>query len=52
MIAWLKEYEEGRDKIIEIGPEDVNKYDMYIKFNCLAEEVIIPPKKPVKELRT
>jgi|TARA_R100000455_G_C6208926_1_gene77097 hypothetical protein len=48
----IKGYEEGKDKIIEIGPEDVNKYDMYIKFNCLAEEVIIPPKKPVKELRT
>ena len=48
----IKGYEEGKNKIIEIGPEDVNKYDMYIKFNCLSEEIILPPKKPVKELRT
>jgi len=27
-------YEESLNKIIEIGPEDVNKHSMYIKFGC------------------
>ena len=27
-------YNESLKKIKEIGPEEVNKYDMYIKFGC------------------
>ena len=27
-------YTESLNKIKEIGPEEVNKYDMYIKFGC------------------
>ena len=27
-------YEESLNKIIEIGPEDVKKHSMYIKFGC------------------
>mgnify|MGYP006233963225 FL=1 len=27
-------YEESLNKIIEIGPEDVNTHSMYIKFGC------------------
>tara|TARA_Y100001937_G_scaffold20470_1_gene28534 strand:+ start:132 stop:281 length:150 start_codon:yes stop_codon:yes gene_type:complete len=48
----LQGYEEGRNKIIEMGPDDVNKYDIYIKFDCIPEKIIIPEKKPVKGLAT
>ena len=27
-------YKESLNKIIEIGPEDVNTHQMYIKFGC------------------
>ena len=27
-------YEESKVKLKELGPEDVNKYNMYIKFYC------------------
>jgi len=27
-------YKESLNKIIEIGPEDVNTHSMYIKFGC------------------
>ena len=32
------------DKLIEIGPNDVNLHRIYIKFEC--NEIIIPPQKP------
>ena len=28
-------YKASQEKIIEIGPDDVNEYDMYIKFACV-----------------
>ena len=31
----LAGYEASTKKIIEIGPDDVNEYDMYIKFACV-----------------
>jgi len=31
----LAGYKASTEKIIEIGPDDVNKYDMYIKFACI-----------------
>ena len=42
-------YDESKAKIIEIGPEDVNKYNIYIKFECLPQEIVVPKKKPVIE---
>ena len=27
-------YEESLNKIIEIGPDDINAHSMYIKFGC------------------
>ena len=33
-------YEESIVKMKEIGPEDVNKYNMYIKFYCTPVEVV------------
>mgnify|MGYP006230862399 CR=1 FL=1 len=34
----LKGYELSHEKTVEIGPEEVNKYNIYIKFNCDAVE--------------
>tara|TARA_R100001079_G_C4368385_1_gene117996 strand:+ start:31 stop:276 length:246 start_codon:yes stop_codon:yes gene_type:complete len=36
----IKGYELSKDKTIEIGPEEVNKYNIYIKFGCDAFEEI------------
>ena len=33
-VCLMAGYEESLNKIIEIGPEDVNKHSMYIKFGC------------------
>ena len=33
-------YEEAQRKLEEIGPEDINKYGMYIKFTCTPIETI------------
>jgi hypothetical protein len=30
----IKGYEESLNKIIEIGPDDINEHSMYIKFGC------------------
>ena len=38
-------YEESGKKIAEIGREDVNKHDIYIKFECHSYKVIIPKSK-------
>ena len=42
-------YDESKAKMIEIGPEDVNKYNIYIKFECLPQEIVVPKKKPIIE---
>ena len=39
-------YEESLKKSKEIGREDVNQHQIYIKFICKGEEVIIPLPKP------
>ena len=31
----LAGYKASTEKIIQIGPDDVNEYDMYIKFACV-----------------
>ena len=40
-------YQKSGEKIIEIGPDDVNEHKIYIKFEC--NEIIIPPQKPKVE---
>jgi len=42
-------YDESKTKIVEIGEEDVNQYRIYIKFECLPQEIMVPEKKPTKE---
>lgn len=42
-------YDESKAKMIEIGPEDVNKYNIYIKFECLPQDIVVPKKKPIIE---
>ena len=37
-------YATSQEKLIEIGPNDVNKHRIYNKFGC--NEIIIPPQKP------
>ena len=39
-------YAESLKKSKEIGKEEINKHQIYIKFICKEETVIIPPKKP------
>ena len=39
-------YIESESKLEEIGRKDVNQHQMYIKFLCKDEEIIIPPPKP------
>ena len=33
-------YEESIKKMKEIGREDINKYNMFIKFTCVQENII------------
>ena len=35
----IEGYKQSLDKIIEIGPEDINTHSMYIKFGCY--EIIV-----------
>ena len=39
-------YEESAKKLKEIGPTDVNKSRIYIKFDCLERPIIVPKEKP------
>jgi|TARA_A100001388_G_C28379272_1_gene316136 hypothetical protein len=48
----LKGYEQSYKKIEEMGPERVNEFNVYIKFDCLQIDIIVPKKKPVVELLT
>jgi len=40
-------YKKAMEKTIDIGAEEVNKYQIYIKFDCTR--IIIPPQKPKVE---
>ena len=42
----IEGYKESEKKIEAIGREDVNKYDIYIKFNCQEYKIILPQPKP------
>ena len=48
----LKGYEESYKKIEEMGSERVNEFNVYIKFDCLQVDIILPKKKPEVELLT
>ena len=48
----LKGYEASYKKIEEMCPERVNEFNVYIKFDCLQIDIILPKKKPVVELLT
>ena len=37
-------YKKSYEKLIDIGPEEVNKHGMYIKFDC--QNFILPKPKP------
>ena len=37
-------YKKSYEKLIDIGPEEVNKHGMYIKFDC--SNFILPKPKP------
>jgi hypothetical protein len=40
-------YKKAMEKTIDIGAEEVNKHQIYIKFDCSL--FIIPPQKPKVE---
>ena len=42
----VKGYEEAASKTKEIGPEEVNQYKIYIKFDCILVDPIVPLPKP------
>ncbi len=39
--GYLKSY----DKMIEFGQEDVNKFGLYMKFDCIQIDIQIPKNK-------
>ena len=41
-----KGYEEAASKTKEIGRQEVNQYKIYIKFDCILVDPIVPPPKP------
>ena len=49
MVVWLQATKKVEKKIAEIGREDVNKHDIYIKFNCQYLKITPKPKlQPIK----
>ena len=39
-------YTESLKKLQEIGPKEVNEYEIYLRFICQGNEIIIPKAKP------
>jgi len=39
-------YTESLNKSKEIGKEEINKHEIYIKFVCKQEKIIVPIPKP------
>jgi hypothetical protein len=48
----IEGYRESEKKMAEIGREDVNKHDIYIKFECHEYKIILPKPKPKVETPT
>ena len=46
----IKGYKESEKKMTEIGRKDVNKHDIYIKFECQEYNILLPQPKPKKQL--
>ena len=44
----VKGYEEAASKTKEIGREEVNQYKIYIKFDCILVDPIVPLPKPTE----
>jgi hypothetical protein len=42
-------YSEALRKTKEIGPEEMNKHKIFIKFDCIESQIIIPKEKPTKQ---
>ena len=42
----VKGYEEAARKTKEIGRQEVNQYKIYIKFDCIVVDPIVPLPKP------
>ena len=45
----LSGYQESLDKTIEIGKEDINEHEIFIRFACIEEKIILPKAKPKVE---
>ena len=39
-------YTESLKKLQEIGKTEVNKHEIYLRFICQGEEIIVPKAKP------
>ena len=48
----IEGYKESEKKMAEIGREDVNAHDIYIKFECHEYKIILPQPKPKVETPT
>ena len=42
-------YEEAIRKTKEIGREEMNKHKIFIKFDCIESQIIIPKEKPLEQ---
>ena len=42
-------YEEALKKTKEIGPEEMNKHKIFIKFDCIESKIIVPKKKHIEQ---
>ena len=46
----MQGYEESGKKIAELGRQEVNKYDIYIKFECQEYKILLPRAKPKMDI--
>jgi hypothetical protein len=42
-------YKESLRKTEEIGVEEINKHKIFIKFDCVESQIIVPKKKPIEQ---
>ena len=40
---------ESLRKTEEIGAKEINKHKIFIKFDCIESEIIIPKEKPIDQ---
>jgi|TARA_B100001939_G_scaffold205396_1_gene176762 hypothetical protein len=45
----MQGYKESGKKIAEIGRKEVNKHDIYIKFECYPYKIYLPQNQPKLE---